>query len=102
MIFKENNNSFYTFYNGDFDFCVRAINEDGEIWFPVKDILVALKCSKKVSYEQIEELIPEMWLDYRDFGKKEMFSITEDGLRFLLNQWTNKIKIKMNIAALRC
>ena len=78
------------------DFSVRAIEDNGEIWFVAKDVARALGYSE-TSIKQITALtqsVPGIWKGRKPFstlgGEQEMLCLSEQGLYFFLGRSDKK------------
>lgn len=87
------NSSIQLFNNNDF--YVRSFNNNGEIWFVAKDILIALEYSDTSTPAQIMQSVPEIWkgikrIDSRSengvLQSRDMLCLTENGVYFFLGR----------------
>lgn len=87
-------NSSIQIFNSN-DFYVRSFNDNGEIWFVAKDILIALEYSETSTPAQIMQSVPEIWkgikrIDSRSengvLQSRDMLCLTENGVYFFLGR----------------
>ena len=87
-------NSSIQIFNSN-DFYVRSFNDNGEIWFVAKDILIALEYSDTSTPAQIMQSVPEIWkgikrIDSRSengvLQSRDMLCLTENGVYFFLGR----------------